>query len=63
MLTTTVVALAQTISADCAFARLPILTDALQDAGCDQPDILNHLRSDGQHVKGCSALNLVLRKE
>ena len=48
---------------DKAFDRLPILADALQDAGCENADILNHLRSDEPHVKGCWALDLVLGKE
>jgi hypothetical protein len=61
-LTSTVSALATGIYADRAFDRLPILADALQDAGCDNDDILSHLRSDGPHVKGCWALDLVLGK-
>src|SRR5262249_26466665 len=31
--------------------RLPILADALQDAGCDHPDILDHCRGFGPHVR------------
>lgn len=58
----TAVAIAQGIYDDKAFDRLPILADALQDAGCENDDILNHLRSDGPHVKGCWALDLVLGK-
>ncbi len=61
-LTSTVLALATGIYAERAFDRLPILADALQDAGCDNDDILTHLRSDGPHVKGCWALDLVLGK-
>ncbi|WP_246522828.1 hypothetical protein [Gemmata palustris] len=61
-LTSDVIALATGIYVERAFDRLPILADALQDAGCDNDDILNHLRGDGPHVKGCWALDLVLGK-
>jgi hypothetical protein len=40
-----------------------ILADALQDAGCDNYDILSHCRGDGQHVRGCWVVDLVLGKE
>src|SRR5262249_12788383 len=59
----TVLALAGGIYEDRAFDRLPILADALQDAGCENPDILTHLRDDGPHVRGCWALDLILGKE
>ncbi|OWK36188.1 hypothetical protein FRUB_08751 [Fimbriiglobus ruber] len=45
------------------FSVTPILADALQDAGCDNEDILNHLRGDGPHVRGCWALDLLLGKK
>ncbi len=61
-LTTTVVALAQAIYAERAFDRLPILADALEDAGCDDADLLAHCRGDGPHVRGCWAVDLVLGK-
>ncbi|AWM35790.1 hypothetical protein C1280_01280 [Gemmata obscuriglobus] len=61
-LTSDVVALATGIYAERAFDRLPILADALQDAGCSRDDVLNHLRGDGPHVLGCWALDLVLGK-
>lgn len=61
-LSSTAVAIAQGIYEEKAFDRLPILADALQDAGCEHPDILNHLRSPGPHVRGCWALDLVLGK-
>ena len=59
-LTSTAVALARAIYAGRAFDRLPILADALEEAGCDDPDILTHLRGDGPHVRGCWAVDLVL---
>lgn len=40
-------------------ARLAVLADALEEAGCDNADLLSHLHSPGPHVKGCWALRLV----
>ncbi|HVK19447.1 MAG TPA: hypothetical protein VM533_21110 [Fimbriiglobus sp.] len=62
-LTSTVVALARTIYHEWAFDRLPILADALEEAGCDDADVLTHLRGDGPHARGCWAVDLVLGKE
>jgi hypothetical protein len=62
-LTSTVVALASGIYDERAFDRLPILADALQDAGCDSADILTHCRGDGPHVRGCWVVDLILGKE
>ncbi len=45
------------------FFAMPILADALQDAGCDNDDILNHCRNPGEHVRGCWVVDLVLGKE
>jgi hypothetical protein len=61
--TSNVTALAQSIYDDRAFDRLPILADALEDAGCDNADILNHCRQPGEHVRGCWVVDLVLGKE
>jgi len=55
--------IAQGIYADRAFDRLPILADALEDAGCDNRDILDHCRQPGEHVRGCWVVDLVLGKE
>jgi hypothetical protein len=41
-------------------ARLAVLADALEDAGCADPAILEHLREPGHHVRGCWALDLCL---
>ena len=46
-----------------AFDRLPILADALLDAGCDNEELIRHCRSDGPHVRGCWAVDLILGKE
>ena len=48
---------------DRAFERLSILADALEDAGCDNADILNHSRGPGPHVQGCWVVDLVLDKK
>lgn len=45
------------------FFSLPILADALQDAGCGSADLLDHCRSGGLHVRGCWVVDLVLEKE
>jgi hypothetical protein len=58
----TVVALASGIYAEWAFDRLHILADALEEAGCDHPDILAHCRGPGPHVRGCWVVDLVLGK-
>ena len=58
----TAVALASAIYADRAFDRLPILADALEEAGCDVPEVLTHCRGPGPHVRGCWVVDLVLGK-
>src|SRR5262249_31103144 len=60
--TANVIALAQAIYDDRAFGRMPILGDALEDAGCDNGDILNHCRASGEHVRGCWVVDLLLGK-
>jgi hypothetical protein len=59
----TVVALASAIYAERAFDRMPILADALEEAGCDHADVLSHCRGPGPHVRGCWAVDGVLGKE
>ena len=61
--TANVVALAQTVYDNRSIELMPILADALEDAGCDNADILNHCRQPGEHVRGCWVVDLVLRKE
>lgn len=53
-------ALASGIYAENAFDRLPILADALQDAGCDCEHLLDHLRSGGPHTRGCWVVDAVV---
>lgn len=43
------------------FSALPILADALEEAGCDSADVLNHLRDSTTHARGCWALEHVLQ--
>ena len=46
------------------FSAMPVLADALQDAGCDSDDVLKHCREAGAvHVRGCWVVDLVLGKE
>ncbi len=44
------------------FAPMPVLADALEDAGCADPDILAHCRGPGPHARGCWVVDLVLGK-
>jgi hypothetical protein len=58
----TVPKLTQAIYQERAFDRLPILADALEEAGCHDPDILAHCRQTGPHVRGCWVVDLLLGK-
>jgi hypothetical protein len=58
----TVRQIAEVISEEQAFYNLPVLADALLDAGCDNEDLIQHCRSSGPHVQGCWALDLILGK-
>jgi hypothetical protein len=60
--TRTVVTLARAAYESRDFSLMPILADALQDAGCDSEDVLNHCRAPGPHVRGCWVVDLVLGK-
>jgi hypothetical protein len=62
-LTSTVLALAQSIFTDRAFDRMPILADALEDAGYDNADIVAHCRGPGPHARGCWVIDKILGKE
>jgi hypothetical protein len=61
-LTSQAVALAQAIYEERRFAELPMLADALEEAGCTQASLLAHLRSGSEHVRGCWALDSVMGK-
>jgi hypothetical protein len=58
----TVPKLAAAIYEERAFGRLPVLADALEDAGCTDADILGHCRAGGEHVRGCWVVDLMLGK-
>jgi hypothetical protein len=58
-----VVGLARGIYEERAFDRLPLLADALMDAGCNDDAILSHNRSAGPHVRGCWVVDRVQKKE
>lgn len=61
-LTSNVVDLTRTIYEEKAFGRMPILADALMDAGCDNGEILDHCKGPEPHVKGCCLVDLILGK-
>jgi hypothetical protein len=58
-----VVALARAAYEDHASERLPMVADALMDAGCADEAILAHCRSPEPHVRGCWVVDLALGKE
>jgi hypothetical protein len=55
----TIPKLAQAIYEERTFDRMPLLADALEDAGCTDPTILDHLRGPGRHVRGCWVIDLL----
>jgi hypothetical protein len=55
--------LAQSIYDERNFAALPILADALEEAGCANADILAHCGEGGVHSRGCWVLDLILSKD
>ena len=55
--------LAQRIYEDRCFDHLPILADALEEAGCTTEGILAHCRSPGPHVRGCWVVDRILAKD
>jgi hypothetical protein len=55
--------LARTIYEERRFAELPLLADALEEAGCTDPLIVSHCRGRTEHVRGCWVLDLILEKE
>jgi hypothetical protein len=61
--TNTALLLAKTMHESRDFSAMPILADALQDAECDDADMLDHCRGPSPHVRGCWVVDLVLGKE
>jgi hypothetical protein len=59
----TVRRLAQAIYTSRSFADLPILADALEEAGCQEPLVLAHCRGSGPHFRGCWVLDALLARE
>jgi hypothetical protein len=55
--------LTRSIYEERAFERLPVLADALEEAGCASTDFLNHCRVPGEHVRGCWVVDLLLGKQ
>jgi hypothetical protein len=62
-LTSSVIALAKQMYESRDFSAMPILADALQDAGCDSDEILNHCRGGSANVRGCWLVDYLLGKE
>jgi hypothetical protein len=54
--------LARSIYRARTFDRLPILADALEEAGCTEASLLGHLRGVGPHARGCFALDVLIRE-
>jgi hypothetical protein len=54
--------MARVIYEEARFADLPILADALEEAGCDSDPLLSHCRSGAAHARGCWALDLLLSR-
>jgi hypothetical protein len=52
--------LARAIYADGSFEELPVLADALEEAGCTDEQVLAHCRSAGHHARGCWVLDVLL---
>lgn len=61
--TSDVVGLARGIDADRAFDRLPLLADALMDAGCADEQVIAHCREPGDHLRGCWVVEFALGRE
>jgi len=58
--TQTVRLIARSIYRERTFDQLPILADALQDAGCDDEAVLTHCRAAKEHVRGCWVVDLAM---
>jgi hypothetical protein len=58
-----VTTLARSVDEERAFGQLPVLADALEEAGCTDQSILDHLRGSGPHLRGCWAVDLLLARK
>ena len=55
------VALARTIYEERRFEDMPVLADALEEAGCRDEEVLGHLRGPGPHARGCLVIDLMFK--
>jgi hypothetical protein len=55
--------MARSIRDERRFSDLPLLADALEEAGCTNEQLLQHCRDSGSHVRGCWLLDLLLAKD
>ena len=59
----TIPKLAQAIHDSRNFRDLPVLADALEEAGCTDTNVLGHLREPGVHGPGCHVLDALLSRK
>jgi hypothetical protein len=57
-----IVSLARTIYDERAWSEMPVLADALEDAGCTDEDVLEHCRENRLHARGCGVLDNILAR-
>jgi hypothetical protein len=55
-----VASLARAIAEERRFDDLPVLADALEEAGCTDVNVLTHCRDPGEHAARCWVLELLL---
>jgi hypothetical protein len=58
-----IVSMAQQMYDSHDFSDMPVLADALEEAGCANQKMLQHCRSKSDHVRGCWLIDLLLNKE
>jgi hypothetical protein len=54
--------MARVLDDERAFDRMPVLADALEEAGCTNAEILDHCRRTGPHTRGCWLIDLLTGK-
>ncbi|MCI0462153.1 MAG: hypothetical protein L0Z62_34815 [Gemmataceae bacterium] len=57
------IAVARSMYEEHRFDEMPLLGDALEEAGCTDAQILTHCRQPGEHVRGCWVVDLILGRE